>query len=95
MAVLHLLRSSPFESSQIDNMLAIMKKDDKVVLVDDGCYLVHHRLLELCAQHVNSNIAIIDEHKKARNIVLDERVQIISYKQLTHLFTEHKSTITW
>ena len=95
MAILHLLRSSPFASSQIDNMIATLAHDDCIALVDDGCYLLHHEKLSTCTAHINKPIVVIKEHAKARQIKSKEDITLISYGELVTLFAHADSSITW
>jgi len=95
MSILHLLRTSPFSNQQIENMLTMLNEDDKIVLIDDGCYLLNHQHLTTCLESTNSVICVVEPHILARNIKLPNGIDAISFDTLTELFTKYQSTITW
>ncbi|WP_448550248.1 sulfurtransferase complex subunit TusB [Thalassotalea fusca] len=95
MTILHLLRTSPFSSHQIDNMLSVLNADDKIVLIDDGSYLINHQHLTTCMEITNSAICVVESHIQARNIKLPNGIEAINFETLTELFTKYQSTITW
>ena len=92
MSNLHIVRSSAFQSSQLQQCLLMLHNDDRVFLIDDGAYNVNHPLLV----QLNNQILVLDVHLSARNITLTKANQIsASYIDLVTETENAENVITW
>ena len=98
MSILHLVRRSAFETQDLAQCLLNITVEDKVILMDDGCYNLHHPLIEqvkaLCS------VDIIGIHAQARAVSLmavekNSTLGIISIDELTELMINFDATCTW
>ncbi|WP_206485738.1 sulfurtransferase complex subunit TusB [Thalassotalea sp. G2M2-11] len=91
---LHILRSSPFADKQADLMVNYMSVNDSVVLIDDGCYLLHHHnLKKLLEKH--TQLYAIESHVDARALESNQAVSLISLATLNALVFSHHNSVTW
>ena len=98
MSILHLIRRSAFETQDLAQCLLTLSADDKLILLDDGCYNLHHSLMnkvkEIC------RFDIVEAHARARAVYLkdaesDTEVGIISISELTEMITNFDAISTW
>ncbi len=97
MKILHLQRSSAFNTNDFQQCLLTLKNDDALVLIDDGCYCLSHTLLlKLQKSHNSVPIYYIKNHANARAISTDDNIaSAIDLTKLIELTFEYDSTITW
>ena len=94
MSILHLVRTSAFGSENLKSALNTATENDAFILLDDGCYCVHHPLLnnDVLARYAFS---VIDEHIEARAITRPASIQVISVDTLIELTFTHSKVMTW
>lgn len=96
MSILHLVRSSQFQSTDFSQCLGLLASDDRLVLLDDGCYNLHHPLLVQAQEKLlPEKIAVVTSHAQARAVVLPETTTGISMTELVHLTFISDSVVTW
>ncbi|WP_448211643.1 sulfurtransferase complex subunit TusB [Colwellia sp. MEBiC06753] len=96
MSSLHLIRQSPFASPLLNTVVSLIEVNDKIVLLDDGCYGLKHPLIEQASAKIgNNNIYVIEHHFKARAVENNRAIVEISMEQLVQLTIEAAQTITW
>jgi len=98
MSILHLVRRSAFETQDLAQCLLNITVEDKVILMDDGCYNLHHPLIEQV--EAVCSIDIIKIHAQARAVSLitvekNSTLGIISIDDLTQLMTNFDAICTW
>ena len=91
---LHLLRQSPFDQNDIQLCLNNMTKNDAVVLMDDGCYILNHNSHQLLVKS-DCTIYVIASHASARGLSINEEFQSIDLKRLNELIFTHNNSVTW
>lgn len=100
MTTLHLVRRSAFETQDFYQCLALLKAEDALVLLDDGCYNLHHQLI----RQVKQTIYVIKEHAIARAINInthivelpaEQSVEPISMTSLVQMTLSYNNSITW
>jgi len=94
MTILHLVRRSAFETNDFAQCLNTITSKDCLVLLDDGCYNLHHTLLK----SVPCALQVIKGHVVARGINVEQHVKtvkLISMTSLVELTFNYQKTITW
>lgn len=96
MTTLHLVRCSAFETQDFSQCLELLTNDDALVLIDDGCYNLHHELIN----NIGQTIYIIKEHAQARAIKMNSHktdlvIKPISMSALVQMTFSYKNSITW
>lgn len=91
---LHLLRQSPFDANDLANCCNILKENDTVVLLDDGCYTLSHSLLSELYNNC-TNIFVIKQHAVSRGLKITSSIQSINITTLNQLIFEHSNSVTW
>lgn len=91
MTILHLVRRSAFETTDFEQCLAMLSKNDEVVLLDDGCYNLRHPL----AASITNKLMVITPHAQARAIQVANKEDLITMTDLVNLTFKHNSVITW
>lgn len=91
---LHLLRQSPFIKNDIELCRTNLSPEDAIVLIDDGCYTLHHQIMK-DLQLACNNIYIIEQHAIARGFNLKVDIQGINITQLNKLIFEYDNSVTW
>jgi len=95
MSILHIIRNSAFESDDFRLCIQNAKKDDSVLLMDDGCYNLCHSLWQLLENKVN-NLYVIKEHAQARAVDSSNiKISTISIADIFPLTFQSKTVITW
>lgn len=92
MTTLHLVRTSPFKDNTFAMCLSVYQKEDKVILMDDACYALHHPSIK----SINSeSFIVIEEHITARAI--DNKLGLTSCKieDIAKTIFAFERTITW
>lgn len=97
MTIIHLQRTSAFNSQDFEQCLLSIKPNDALVFIDDGCYnLTHNAFIEF--QKLLPSVAVyhMQEHATARGIKQDNSQSTpISMAQLVELTFQYGSVITW
>jgi len=91
MSILHLVRKSAFETSDFELCVNTLNSSDRLVLLDDGCYSLHHPLIN----SVKNSINVLQSHAQARAITLTTNAQYITMDDLIELTFKHNSMVTW
>jgi len=94
MTILHLIRRSAFETNDFEQCLHILTQDDCLVLLDDGCYNLHHSLLNTAP----CQTVMLNKHAQARGIKTEDsssHVTLISMTTLVELTFTYNSVMTW
>jgi tRNA 2-thiouridine synthesizing protein B len=93
MSNLHLIRTSAYQQHDLKQCLSIIKKNDALVLLDDGCYNLNHPLLQLVEDNIIYNVI---DHSFARAVIDKKNIsKPINLSQLTNLFFAFDKVITW
>jgi len=97
MNTLHLQRTSIYNSNELEQCIDIIRANDALVLLDDGCYCLTHQSLEQLKIRIPTvSIYVIKEQADARAVKTSNTwVKAISLKQLVGLTFEYNSAITW
>lgn len=97
MSILHIQRTSAFESNDFTQCVATILSDDALVFIDDGCYNINHPLfINLKEQNKRVKILHVQEHAQARGIEpLASQSSPITMEQLVALTFTYDSSITW
>ena len=93
MAQLHLLTRSPF-SQDMTHAFACIGNSDQLVLMGDGCYLLHAKLDSF---ELPKPILFIDEDCSARGIDADNMADFrsISIEECVSLSLAAQHVLTW
>jgi len=94
MTTIHIIRTSPFHTNKVKLCLTTLTQNDSVLLIDDGCYLLNHQILETIKQ-ITEQIYVIESHSLARGLETNESAQYICFKTLNELIFTHNNSITW
>ncbi len=98
MKVLHLLRTSAYNTPDLSECLATFQPNDQLVLLDDGCYNLTHVLLnEFIENNGAQCVSFIKDHATARAMETNSKsnVNAINLDTLVNLTFECDSVITW
>jgi tRNA 2-thiouridine synthesizing protein B len=97
MSILHLVRRSAFETQDLSLCLLALTAGDKVILLDDGCYNLHHPLIREVKQICT--LGIVKIHAEARAVSLitaeDNKITVLSMNELTQIFSRFDAISTW
>lgn len=91
MTILHLVRKSAFETSDFQQCIDTLVSGDQIILLDDGCYNIHHPLLNKLTEKVMT----VQAHANARGVEIPANSLVISMKDIVKLTFKHNSVITW
>jgi sulfur relay protein TusB/DsrH len=90
MSMLHLVRTSAFQTSDFEQCLDVIQANDTIVLLDDGCYNLSHDLWQQPALY------IVEAHAQARAITIDkEKINTLSLDALMTLICATEKSVTW
>lgn len=98
MNTLHLIRTSGFETTHFASALRVVSAHDAIVLLDDGCYNVHHTLMTdelIQTLTLNNAVYIINTHSKARAITNTAQYNVIEISTVVDLCMQYNKVITW
>ncbi|WDE09657.1 sulfurtransferase complex subunit TusB [Thalassomonas haliotis] len=96
MSILHLVRSSQFQSTDFSQCIGMLTAGDRLVLLDDACYNLHHPLLVQAQEKVlPEKITVVTSHAQARAVTLPETITGISMTELVHLTFDCDTVVTW
>lgn len=88
---LHLVASSPFQTSALEDCLEIIQVSDTLVLIGDGVYGVVSPLLS----SIPFTVYYMAEDALQRGITAGSCCQAANYAQLVDLAAEHPTSHTW
>jgi len=91
MSILHLVRKSAFETSDFELCVNTLNSTDQLVLLDDGCYNLHHSLIN----SVENTVKVIQSHAQARAITKASNSKFIDLADLIELTFKHSIVVTW
>lgn len=96
MTTLHLIRSSFFQDTQLNNCANLLSKNDGILLLDDGCYNLQHPLFK----KLPTQTFIVNVHAQARGINIQAiepsvTTEIITIDDIPALLLRYDTTLTW
>lgn len=96
MPTLHIVRQSAFNSDDFAQCLQVLRNNDVIVFIDDGCYNLHHKLINTIDNKACIQLNVIDKHAQARAITIDEALYaVINMNDLVNLTLTTDRVITW
>ena len=97
MAMLHIIRSSAFNSNTLTQCLSMYLSGDSILLMDDGCYNLNHSLLlEAQARQSSITVYFISLHASARaQKNPNDTFNAITLNEVLALIFQHDNSITW
>jgi tRNA 2-thiouridine synthesizing protein B len=96
MTILHLVRRSAFETHDFAQCIANIATGDVIVLIDDGCYNLQHALLSQAQAKLSvDGLCALQEHAKARALVIKQGVKAIDMQALLGLTFSLDTVMTW
>ena len=97
MSMLHLVRTSAFQTNDFEQCLNVVQPSDTIVLLDDGCYNVNHDLWQQALSKVAlTALYIIEAHAQARAVKIEnDKVNLLSLDALMTLICETEKSVTW
>jgi tRNA 2-thiouridine synthesizing protein B len=96
MPTLHIVRQSAFNSDDFAQCLQVLRYKDVIIFIDDGCYNLHHPLINTIDSKTDITLNILGKHAQARAIAIDETLySVINMKNLVELTLTASSVITW
>jgi tRNA 2-thiouridine synthesizing protein B len=97
MSMLHLVRTSAFQTNDFEQCLNVIEKSDTIVLLDDGCYNLNHDLWQKALDKlVLPSLYIIEAHAQARAVNIDKnKITTLSLDALMTLICETEKSVTW
>ena len=95
--MLHLVRTSAFQTADFQECLNVVKTNDTIVLLDDGCYNLNHELWQEALNKVAlPALYIIEAHAQARAVTVDkDKINTLSLDALMTLICETQKSVTW
>lgn len=94
MANLHIIRSSGFTHTKLQQCLATVINDDAILLIDDGVYNLNHP--ELLKVVGTRPIYALEEHVIARGLTpSNSDVNNCDYNRFVALTLDAEKVITW
>lgn len=92
MATLHILRTSGFNDNNLSLLINTCHDQDALVLLDDGCYNIHHPELI----NIKGKILALASHIQARAIESNQHpIELIDIDNLVTLTFKYQRVITW
>jgi len=97
MSMLHLVRTSAFQTTDFQQCLNVVQPTDTIVLLDDGCYNLNHDLWnEAMTKITLPALYIIEAHAQARAVTIDkDKINTLSLDALMTLICETEKSVTW
>lgn len=96
MPTLHVVRQSAFNTDDFAQCVKVLRNDDIIVFIDDGCYNLHHQLVTNIDSNANIHLNVIESHALARGISIDNSLYNgIDMKALVELTLTTNRVITW
>ncbi|MDX2370120.1 MAG: sulfurtransferase complex subunit TusB [Colwellia sp.] len=96
MPTLHIVRQSAFNSDDFAQCLQVLRNNDVIVFIDDGCYNLHHKLINTIDSETGIQLNVIEKHAQARAIKVDKTLySVINMNDLVDLTLTTNRVITW
>ncbi len=96
MPTLHIVRQSAFNSDDFAQCLQVLRNNDVIVFMDDGCYNLHHKLISTIDSKADVKLNVIEKHAQARAVTIDEALfTVINMNNLVELTLTTSRVITW
>jgi tRNA 2-thiouridine synthesizing protein B len=97
MSMLHLVRTSAFQTDDFQQCLNVVETSDTIVLLDDGCYNLNHNLWQEALNKITlPALYIIEAHAQARAVTIDKtKINTLSLDALMTLICETEKSVTW
>jgi tRNA 2-thiouridine synthesizing protein B len=97
MSMLHLVRTSAFQTNDFQQCLNVLQSTDTIVLLDDGCYNLSHDLWQEASNKIAlPALYIIEAHAQARAITIDKnKINTLSLDALMTLICKTEKSVTW
>ncbi|ARD45801.1 sulfurtransferase complex subunit TusB [Colwellia sp. PAMC 21821] len=97
MAMLHIIRSSGYSSNALAQCLDMVLPQDRILLMDDGCYNLSHKLLlDTLEKKPELSVYFISLHANARAQISTNSVFIATtLTEVVTLLFKHDNSITW
>ena len=96
MTTLHIVRQSAFNTNDFFQCIQVLANKDVIVFIDDGCYNLQHNLIKSIDGNKNIKLRVIEQHAKARSIIINEEVFTkATMTDLVSLTFESDRVITW
>jgi len=97
MSMLHLVRTSAFQTSDFEQCLNVIQTSDTIVLLDDGCYNLNHNLWQQALSKIAlPALYVIEAHAQARAVIIDKnKINTLSLDALMTLICETEQSVTW
>jgi len=96
MPTLHIVRQSAFNSDDFAQCLQVLRNNDVIVFIDDGCYNLHHKLINTIDSEADVKLKVVGKHALARAITIDEALYtVINMNNLVELTLTTNRVITW
>lgn len=95
--MLHLVRTSAFQADDFKQCLNVIKIDDSIVLLDDGCYNLTHDLWQKAIDIIGKQaLYIVEVHAHARAVSTEnEKVNTLTLETLMTLICDTEKSVTW
>jgi len=96
MPTLHIVRQSAFNSDELAQCLQVLRNNDVIVFIDDGCYNVHHKLMNTIDSEAGIQLKVMGKHAQARAIKVNKALYtVIDMNNLVELTLTTSRVITW
>ncbi len=96
MPTLHIVRQSAFNSDDFTQCIQVLRDNDVIAFIDDGCYNLRHQLINTIDNDANIQLNVIEKHAQARGISIDEKLfNLINMNNLVELTLTTSRVITW
>lgn len=96
MPTLHIVRQSAFNSDDFAQCLQVIRDNDVIVFIDDGCYNLHHKLINTIDNEAGIQLNVMGKHAQARAITIDKALYtVINMNDLVNLTLTTDRVITW
>lgn len=96
MPTLHIVRQSAFNTNDFAQCLQVLRHSDIIVFIDDGCYNLHHKLINTINNQAGIELIVMEKHAQARAISIDESLYAaINMNTLVELTMNTDRVITW
>jgi tRNA 2-thiouridine synthesizing protein B len=96
MPTLHIVRQSAFNRDDFAQCLQVLRHNDVIALIDDGCYNLHHPLISTIDSTANIQVNVIVQHAQARGITINKALYTaIHMNGLVELTLSTNRVITW
>jgi tRNA 2-thiouridine synthesizing protein B len=96
MPTLHIVRQSAFNTNDFAQCLEVLRNGDVIVFIDDGCYNLHHKLINTVDSNAKIQLNVMEKHAQARAIIINKSLYTaINMNTLVELTMTTSRVITW